>query len=297
MVSPRKSMPSIGLVIIFGFLPAFFNSACVPPDPEPTVITIMAANITSGDYSAYEAPGIRIFQGLKPDIVLIQEFDYEHGTVGDLVEDAFGLDPEYFYSIESGSEEIPNGIVSKYNIIASGQWIDSVVPDRDFAWARIDIPGDIDLQVVSVHLKGGSSSAGERNAQANAIKGYVEDNFDADHYIAVGGDLNLYSTSESAFNTFRTFLDPDDHIPVCQDGNSYTNEPRNKPYDWIMPNDLLNAAHTVLKIGDDTFYAGLVFDSWVYPSPRPAPILYGDSHCTGMQHMPVMKAFLVNTIP
>lgn len=37
-------------------------------------IRIVAANTTSGNNQSYLAPGERIFQGLKPDVVLIQEF-------------------------------------------------------------------------------------------------------------------------------------------------------------------------------------------------------------------------------
>ena len=40
-------------------------------------IRIVAGNITSGNGQNYnEGHGIRIFQGLKPDIILIQEFNY-----------------------------------------------------------------------------------------------------------------------------------------------------------------------------------------------------------------------------
>ena len=271
---------------LFGFLSAICSLSCVPAE----VISVMSANITSGTHSAYEGPGIRIFQGLQPDIVLIQEFNYEYGTLRDLVDEAFG--PEFDYYVEPGGDSIPNGVVSRFPIVSSGEWTDYEVSNRDFAWAVIDIPGAIDLQVVSIHLKSGSSDSGTRNDQARAIKDYVEAQFDANQYIAVGGDLNTYTVTESALNTFRSFLDADDHIPVDQEGNMNTSEPRTKPYDWVMPNTLLDAIHTVLEIPPFKFPDGLVFDSYVY-DPLPLPVLYDDSHVNGMQHMAVMKAFQI----
>jgi len=283
-----KSIHKVVLFVIFGSLLTISTVACGTPE-----ITIMSANITSGDYSAYEAPGIRIFQGLSQltdiDIVIIQEFNYRAGSLDDLVGEAFGS--TYSYYIEPGGETIPNGIISRYPFISSGQWTDYEVTNRDFAWAVIDIPGEIDLQVVSVHLKSDSSSAGKRNDQALAIRDYVENHFDSNHYIVVGGDLNVHGTNEAAMDTFRTFLDVDDHIPVDQAGNPNTNEPRNKPYDWILPNGLLDECHISLEIGPYSLPDGLVFDSWVYPAPLPPPVRYSDSHTSGMQHMPVMKAF------
>ena len=42
-----------------------------------TKIRLMAANITSGNNQSYDGGhGTRIFQGLDPDIVMIQEFNY-----------------------------------------------------------------------------------------------------------------------------------------------------------------------------------------------------------------------------
>ncbi|MFC1888200.1 endonuclease/exonuclease/phosphatase family protein [Thermodesulfobacteriota bacterium] len=282
------------LLVLAGFLTAAAGTECPPvEEPETEVFSLMSANTTSGNYSEYEGPGIRIFQGLAPDVVLIQEFSYD-GNLRDLVDEAFGT--EFDYYVEPGDENLPNGVVSRFPILSSGQWVDAEVPDRDFAWAVIDIPGTIDLQVVSIHLKSGSGDAGIRSNQATAIKAYVANYFDPGHFIAVGGDLNIYNTSESAMDTFRTFLAADNHIPVDQDGNANTSEPRSKPYDWVMPNALLDAIHTTFTVGTDLFPEGLVFDSWVYPAPLPSPILYGDSHVTGMQHMAVMKAYEV-TLP
>lgn len=258
------------------------------------VITIMAANTSSGNYQSYEGPGIRIFQGLEPDIVLIQEFKNNSGSLDDLVDEAFGS--EYDYYVEGGGENIPNGIVSRFPIISSGEWNDSQVPDRDFAWAIIDIPGDKHLQCISVHLKASSGSSGTRQQQAQALVSLIAANFDQDDYIVLGGDLNTQNASESCLSTLNGPLAVTDHIPVDQNGNRNTSEPRSKPYDWCIPNDTLDDCHTTLVIGSSSYPNGLVFDSEVYsPLSEVSPVQYGDSHVFGMQHMAVMKAFDIPT--
>lgn len=129
-------------------------------------LRIVAANLTSGNGQDYDpGHGARILRGLQPDIVLIQEFNYLNNTASDFrawVDDTFGAD--FSYMREPSPGQIPNGVISRYPILASGKWEDANVSNRDFAWARIDIPGDRDLWVISVHLLTTSSS--NRNAEA-----------------------------------------------------------------------------------------------------------------------------------
>ena len=271
-------------------LPALLVLAAGAPLVRSETIKIMSANITSGNYQAYEGPGIRIFQALKPDVVMIQEFNYESGSLRDFVDEAFG--PEYYYMVEPHSGGIPNGVISRWPIYASGQWNDSYVTDRDFAWAKIDLPGDKDLQVVSVHLKGTKPTT--QYHEAELIKTNVANNFDNDQYIVVGGDLNTTNRTQSAITTFKTFLDADDHTPVDRNGDAKTNAGRKYDYDWVMPNHTLDECHTTLHVGtaDRAYTQGIVFDSHVCtPLTEVTPVQYADSHVTGMQHMAVMKAY------
>jgi endonuclease/exonuclease/phosphatase family metal-dependent hydrolase len=257
-------------------------------------ITIMAANLTTGNFQSYEEQGIRLFQGLKPDIVLIQEFNYRNGTRRDFVDEAFGT--EFFFMVEPGSLSIPTGIISRFPIIDSGSWNDPTVPDRNFSWAVIDIPGDIQLQCVSVHFKGGSGpdDKNRRAEQAQSVMFYIDENFNPDAYIVLGGDLNTWSETEAALTELADGLQVDSYIPVDQSNNENTNEPRNRQYDWVIPNVFLDALHVPLVIGSNTFENGMVFDSYVYtPLDEVPPIQYGDSHDNSIQHMPVMKAFQV----
>ncbi len=120
------------------------------------VIRIAASNLSSGSNQAYEAPGIRLLQGLKPDIIAMQEFNFGANQTADIQslvnQITFTNGSSWFR--ESGYS-IPNGIISRWPILASGSWVDNDtgVNDRGFAWARIDLPGTNDLYIVSTHLK------------------------------------------------------------------------------------------------------------------------------------------------
>ena len=256
----------------------------------PTHLRIMAANTTSGSGQDYELPGIRIFQGLLPDIVLIQEFAYANGDLRALVDTAFGKDFAFFVEPRVGG--IPNGIVSRYPILASGAWVDASVPDRAFAWARIDIPGSIDLWAVSLHLL--TTGGTVRNTEATQLVAYLASNVPKGDYLVVGGDLNTDSEAEPALATLAGTVVVAPPFPADANGNKNTSINRNKPHDWLFARAGLDALQTPVTVGAASFAAGLVFDSRVYtPLADVSPVLLGDSAVSGMQHMPVVRDFIV----
>ncbi|HWO22694.1 MAG TPA: endonuclease/exonuclease/phosphatase family protein [Kofleriaceae bacterium] len=252
-----------------------------------TRVRLMAGNLTSGNLQAYEAPGTRIFQGLKPDIAMIQEFnvgDNATATVRAWVDMAFGA--SFFYFRESGAQ-IPNGIVSRYPILASGIWQDAQSPNREFAYARIDVPGTKDLWAISVHLL---TDGSRRPAEATELVGYINANVPAGDYLAIGGDFNTSSRTETAVNTLGQVVGVAAPFPVDQAGDGDTNANRNSPYDWVMIDADLLARQVPVTIGTASFTNGLVFDSRVYtPLSAVAPVLMSDSAATNMQHMGVVK--------
>ncbi len=255
---------------------------------------VMAANTTSGNYQSYEAAGIRIFQGLKPDIVGIQEFNYRSGTLRQFVDTAFGTG--FHYYIEPGGESIPNGVISRWPIKASGEWNDPYVSDRDFAWATIDVPGPRDLHIVSVHLWSSGGTSG-RNNEAVVLTNRIRSSFPSSDYVVLAGDLNTGTRTEAAMTTLKTIL-RDTHVPADKNGNDDTNEPRNKPYDYVLPNAVLDSNHVAVVIDGRAYTNGLVFDSAVWhDATLPPPILAGDSHVSGMQHMAVVKDFVLPGAP
>jgi endonuclease/exonuclease/phosphatase family metal-dependent hydrolase len=259
------------------------------PGPGPTTIRIMAANTTSGSRQSYLAPGIRIFQGLDPDIALVQEMNYGDNSaeaMSELVTTAFGPGFHYFREAVSG---IPNGIVSRYPIIAAGSWDQPDMTNREFAWAQIDIPGDVDLWAVSIHLKAGGESA-RRRVEARALVDAIRAAVPAGDYLVIGGDLNTSSRSEACITELSAIVGTGAPWPADQSDDGDTNAGRNDPYDWVLFDADLAARAVPTRIGPNTHASGLVFDSRRYtPLSAVAPVLSTDSGAPSMQHMAVVR--------
>ena len=259
-------------------------------------IRVMAANLT-GNSQTYEAGAIRIFQGLKPDIVAIQEFKYLGNTATDLrtmVDTAFGANFSFYR--ETGYS-IPNGIISRWPIMAAGSWedIDTGVNDRGFAWARIDLPGSNDLYVVSVHLKAsaGVEEESRRAAEAAQVKSLIQSNIPANAWVVVAGDCNIQSPGEGALATFKSFLS-DAPIPtdLPTGGDADTNNGRSERYDYVFPSPNFNTNRVATGVGSRSFPSGLVFDSRIFsPLADVTPVQAGDS--SNLQHMAVLKDFRI----
>jgi endonuclease/exonuclease/phosphatase family metal-dependent hydrolase len=267
----------------------------VPPEASvdagvKTRVRLMAANTTSGNQQSYELPGIRIFQGLHPDVVMIQEFEYSGGTLRAFVDTAFGTDFVFFVEPRTGG--IPNGVVSRFPILASGVWADANTPDRAFAYARIDVPGTVDLWAVSVHLL--TTGATARATEAKALLEYVKTNVPAGDYLAIGGDFNTEGTGEQALVTLSEEVVVAAPFPADQSGNTNTSGNRTKPHDLLLARANLDDREAPVTIGAASFADGLVFDSRVFtPLTDVAPVLATDSATSGMQHMPIVRDFMV----
>ena len=191
-----------------------------------------------------------------------------------------------------GTGQIPNAIVSRYPILDSGEWIDTSVSNRDFVWARIDVPGPNDLWVVSVHLL--TTSATNRNTEAGNLVALLNGAVPAGSLVAVGGDFNTDTRTESCVGTFGAYFSTAAPYPADANGNSNTSAPRTRPYDWVLPTPELRALETPVVIDADQFTGGLVVDTRVYtPIGDLAPALATDSGATGMQHMAVVRDFML----
>ncbi len=260
------------------------------------VVRVRAATLP-GDSQSYGTPQLNILKGLKADVVAIQEFQYTSATTNgvntpaafrEMIDDTFGTN--YVYFREDGYS-LPNGIISRYPIIASDSWDDPYVNNRGFAWAQINLPGTNDLYVVSVHLL--TSSSTTRNAEATEIKSRVQSEFPSNAWVIVAGDMNTDSRGEAAISTFTTFLS-DSPIPTdaVSGGDADTNEPRSKPYDYVLPSFAMTNTLTSVVFPSHTFPRGLVFDSRVYtPLSDVSPVVSSDSD--SCQHMGILKDFSV----
>lgn len=267
-----------------------------PPSTDPPVasgevsLRVLAANLTSGRRQSYDpGHGGRILKALKPDVVLIQEFNCGGNGDADVrrfVDETFGSG--FHYVRESGAE-IPNGVISRWPIRASGVWEDTKCPNREFVWARIDVPGSIDLWAISLHLL--TRNASTRDFEARELVGFVRENIPEADYLVIGGDLNAKHDGEQVLRTLGAVVSTK-HVPVDHTGRAGTNASRKRPYDQVLPDGDLEAHHVPVLLGGRTYEHGLVFDSRVF-RPLPAGVERGDSGAEQMQHMAVVKDFRI----
>lgn len=288
--SPDANAPDAAPVDA-GFQP----DAQVPVDagaPSSTPVRVVAANLTSGNFQNYDpGHGLRILEALAPDVVLIQELNYRNDNdpdFRDLTDQVCGASCEWVRG-ETGS--IPNGVISRWPVLASGTWDDSEVGNRGFTWARIDIPGDVDLWAVSLHLL--TRNAGTRNREATELVGYIQAQVPPGDYLLVGGDLNTDSRGEGALQTLSAVVRTDG-VPADRNGNGGTNASRSKPYDWVLADMDLEQHEVAVELAGQRFAEGLVFDTRVFqPLSAVPPAELGDSDARQMQHMAVVRDFLV----
>jgi endonuclease/exonuclease/phosphatase family metal-dependent hydrolase len=258
-------------------------------------VRIVTGNLSTGNNQNYDGgEGARIFTALKADVILIQEFnvgDKTPAAARTFVDTVCGADCAYFQQ-DPATYNIPNGIISRFPIKASGTWDDPQTTDRDFAWAQIDVPGPIDLVAVSVHLL--TTGATQRATQATTLVNFVKTNVPAGSFLTIGGDFNTDDRSEDAPLTLDGVVDTDGPYPADGAHNEFTNAPRNKPYDWVTGNPDLMAWLVPVSIGAQSFAAGLVVDTRVFtPISDLAPALATDSAATNMQHMAVVRDFMI----
>ncbi len=256
----------------------------------------MAANLTSGNLQSYTpGNGQKIMQGVKPDVVMLQEFNIGSNSDADFSAFANSLsktDAGMYWS-RGPTAQIPNGIISRWPITEAGNWADPKVDNRGFAWAHIDLPGPRDLWVVSLHLL--TSSAADRNAEGVALIAKLQAVVPATDFLLIGGDFNTNSRTETVITTFSARLVTAGTQPADNAGEQGTNAGRSKPYDWVLASKCLKALQAPVLIGTHSFTNGLVVDTRVYtPMTDLAPATYGDSASSNMQHMGVVKDFVID---
>ena len=265
---------------------------------DPLAIRIAAANLTSdnaqsyspdnGNHSNPEGAGARILQGLKPDIVMIQEFNTA-GPARQWVNQVFGKDFDF---MQEKGMQIPNGIISRYPIADSGSWDDPQLTNREFAWAKIRLPDQRELWAVSVHLH--SKGDASRATEATALVKFIREKIPANALLVIAGDFNTRSEQEPCLKELSSVVVVPEKPPADKNGITNTNAPRNRPYDWVLASEPLHKAAVPLKIADQEFPNGLVFDSRVFePLDKIPPVQKNDSGEKNMQHMAVVRDFLI----
>ena len=269
------------------------------PEGSSNILTFraVAANITSGDHQSYSpGHGIRIFQAIQPDIIMIQEFnmysssgDDSDANIRKLVDQAFGSEFKY----HRGRGQIPNGIVSRYDIIDSGYWKSNKQSNRDWDWAIIDLPGPKELLVISVHL-GTDTSTQEAPSLMQAMnkKRTADKQNKLEYYLMIGGDFNRNFQGNGSLDDYFYV---DGKLPVDQENDETTNKNRKKVLDHLFVDKAFDQFEVPVEIGQHTYYNGHVFDSRVYRDNGELadvkPVQANDSGATNMQHMAVIRDF------
>jgi endonuclease/exonuclease/phosphatase family metal-dependent hydrolase len=269
---------------------------------DPARVRVVAANLTSGRYQTYspdngnhsniEGAGARILKGLQPDIVLIQEFNTTMNP-RQWVNQTFGKEFSFVRKEHKNvANFIPNGVISRFPIVESGEWDDPTQTNRDFSWAKIRLPSGKNLWAISVHLY--SKTASIRAQEAKELVRKIHEHIPPEDYVVLGGDLNTRTRDEECVSILRELFPKSKEEPADQQGNENTNGPRNKPYDWVLADAELEECVTPVKIGDQEFTGGLVFDSRVFtPLSDVPPVQPKDSETMNMQHMAVVRDFLI----
>jgi hypothetical protein len=263
------------------------------PPPTPGNLRVMAANISSGPSLVYgPAEGVRIFQGLHPDVVLIQELVVGGNSTAEVdgfVTTTFGAGFTYY---REPGVQIPNGIISRYPILESGTWVDPAVANRGFAYAKLDLPGGKPLWAISLHLL--TTGATQRSTEVTALVAQVKAVIPAADYLVLGGDFNTPVRTEPCITGLSEIVVTSGPYPADGAGNDNTSGPRSKPHDWLLADSDLAAFALPVAIGQRGYVGGLVFDSRVFsPLTDVAPVQLMDSAAQNMQHMPVVRDFLV----
>jgi hypothetical protein len=269
---------------------------------EALPLRLVAANLTSDRHSSYspdnanhsnpEGAGARILKALRPDVVLIQEFNTTI-PARQWVNQTFGR--EFHFMREEGMQ-IPNGVISRFPIVASGSWDDPALDNREFAWAQLRLPGGRDLWAVSVHFH--TKSAASRLREAEALVRHIRGKVPAGAMLVIGGDLNTRAFDEPCFVPLGGVVAIPAHPPADGDGNTGTNHPRNRPYDWVLACRALDRHEVPVLLAGKSFPHGLVFDSRVFtPLEKCPPVQAGDSGLPQMQHMAVLRDFLIPAAP
>jgi Endonuclease/Exonuclease/phosphatase family len=267
---------------------------------EPLMVRALAANLTSGNKQAYsvdngnhsnpEGAGARIIKALKPDIVMIQEFNTS-GPVRQWLNKTLGENYHFTAEKSVSHGSIPNGIISRFPIMRSGVWDDPVLSNREFVWAQIRLPQEKELWVVSLHLH--TKTELSRATQAEALAEWIQKSVPKDALLLIGGDFNTRSAEELCFKKLSTIITLPANPPADHFGMIGTNAKRNNPYDWVLASASLDALKIPVKVGNQEFPHGLVFDSRIFePLSAVAPVQVTDSAAPNMQHMAVVRDFL-----
>lgn len=256
------------------------------PSAASCKVRLVSANISSGNRQSYEGHAARIFQALHPSVVLVQEFNVPNDDRASFVRSTFG--GEYTYSVEADSS-IPNGVISRFPILAHGEWKNSVPnANRDYAWARIEMPGGDRMLAVSVHLR---TKAGPRASEERELVEFINKSRQSGDVVVLGGDFNHDASLAAEMAGAAEFLNLGAPAPRNGRGGAGTNATLSKKLDLLLVGHKWTARERAVNIAGKSYEHGAVFHSDMAEAAALLPALPGDSFAPNMQHMPVVRDF------
>lgn len=266
---------------------------------DDETFSVMSANLTggtnivNGTYT-YDVTAQRLIRRLRPDVLAIQEWKFTNASARAFVDSVLGTNYYFYIEPETDGSPIPNGVISRWPITASNEWADSYVGSRDHVQVTIDLPGNRNLNVVSVHFKAGDPDAATRENEARELTNYIANAaFSTNDYLVICGDLNLTSRTENTFAVI-TQLVTDVHQPRDQQGTANSNLGLTKPFDHVLPSELLNAEHRSINIGGFSYTSGAILVTRQFGNHL-RPALVEDSYIVNRAHHSVLKLFNVST--
>lgn len=266
-----------------------------PAGTSEKVLRIVAGNLSSGNHQDYDdRSGLNIFKGLAPDIGIVQEMNYKDDSDADLDEFVVTGFGEGFHRTRRYTGSIPNGVVSRYPILEEGERLDPIGQTRSFVWARIDIPGEQNLVVFSVHLH---TKPENRPGQVQGLMTLLGETAGPNDLVVLGGDFNTDTRDAAGVSELSAKFVTTGPYPVDEQGNDATNTNRNqdgkgKPYDWVVGRPSLHERARPFTLGSLSFPNGFVFDSRVFSDLSLMPgVNATDSQLH--QHMAVARSFVV----
>jgi len=127
-------------------------------------------------------------------------------------------------------DSIPNAIVSRFPIILSGQFRDNQA-ERDSVFAKISI-NNANIWAFSVHLP---TKKDKRISITNDLMNRIFELVPQAEWgnIILGGDFNT-TANDPAFESMKKRGFVIGELPTDYHGKPNTNNPRSKPYDWVL---------------------------------------------------------------
>ncbi len=232
IVPKRARKPALSLCccrtifcILFFVLFAFVQSSA---QTAPFRVKVMSFNVLmSGKATQYEvAPFAEFIRKYNPDVVALQEVDYKASRSGNKdfateLAAALGMFPAFGKTINLGSGEYGNAILSKYPFSSI---LVELLPEptgtkerRGFILTEIQFPSGQSLRFAGIHLD--HSTDAVRSEMAKSFTDFISK---SSQPTIVGGDFNALPDDNTIVNEMK------DWDRLCDNAPTFPDDPSKK---------------------------------------------------------------------